>query len=109
MLKKLLYLLSVLIITQVMSVDSVHAQSNSENYSDSPPIYIAFHWHMHQPIYWPYESVVETEARGAYSFSLQEVHTSRTGPYTNWPSNAVQMGIDADMSHFGAQVSSQDR
>lgn len=105
MLKKLLYLLSVLIITQVMSVDSVHAQSNSENYSDSPPIYIAFHWHMHQPIYWPYESVVETEERGAYSFSLQEVHTSRTGPYTNWPSNAVQMGIDADMSHFGAQVS----
>ncbi len=70
-----------------------------------PPIYIAFHWHMHQPIYWPYESVVETEARGAYSFSLKEVHTSRTGPYTSWPANAVQMGIDAGMDHFGAQVS----
>ncbi|MGM0737853.1 MAG: T9SS type A sorting domain-containing protein [Bacteroidota bacterium] len=72
---------------------------------DGPPVYIAFHWHMHQPIYWPYESVVETEARGAYSFSLREVHTSRTGPYTDWPSNAVQRGADAGMVHFGAQVS----
>lgn len=81
------------------------AEAFQQTESEDPPIYIAFHWHMHQPIYWPYESVVETEARGAYSFSLQEVHTSRTGPYTNWPANAVQMGVDADMPHFGAQVS----
>lgn len=68
-----------------------------------PPIYIAFLWHMHQPIYWPYESVVQTESRGAYSFSLRQVHTSRSGPYTTWPRNAVNMG--RTMPHFGAQVS----
>lgn len=77
----------------------------SEQSENGPPIYIAFHWHMHQPIYWPYESVVETESRGVYSFSLREVHTSRTGPYTDWPSNAVQRGANAGMPHFGAQVS----
>ncbi len=76
-----------------------------EGPDSGPPIYIAFHWHMHQPIYWPYESVVETEARGEYSFSLKEVHTSRTGPYTSWPANAVQAGANAGFEHFGAQVS----
>ncbi|AXJ01992.1 Por secretion system C-terminal sorting domain-containing protein [Cyclonatronum proteinivorum] len=81
------------------------AQQAEVPQQENPPIYIAFHWHMHQPIYWPYESVVETEARGAYSFSLKEVHTSRTGPYTTWPANAVQKGISAGMPHFGAQVS----
>jgi hypothetical protein len=73
--------------------------------STSPKIYIAFHWHMHQPIYWPYESVVQTENRGSYSFSLREVHTSRSGAYTTWPANAVQAGINAGFDHFGAQVS----
>ncbi|MCC5932693.1 MAG: T9SS type A sorting domain-containing protein [Balneolales bacterium] len=81
------------------------ARQTDQSLQSNPPIYIAFHWHMHQPIYWPYESVVQTEARGAYSFSLKEVHTSRTGPYTNWPANAVQKGISAGMPHFGAQVS----
>lgn len=86
----------------VFLVTEAQAQDTENN---NPPIYIAFHWHMHQPIYWPYESVVQTENRGAYSFSLQEVHTSRTGPYTNWPANAVQLGINANMPNFGAQVS----
>lgn len=85
----------------ILLTTSVYSQETQNN----PPIYIAFHWHMHQPIYWPYESVVETEARGAYSFSLQQVHTSRTGPYTWWPFNAVQMGANANMANFGAQVS----
>jgi hypothetical protein len=69
------------------------------------PIHVAFHWHMHQPIYWPYETVTETEARGAYSFSLIDVHLNRSGPYTTWPSDAVQLGIDAGLGHLGAQVS----
>lgn len=94
-------LLTVLFLLSLMASIQTIAQDTQSN----PPIYIAFHWHMHQPIYWPYESVVQTENRGAYSFSLREVHTSRTGPYTDWPANAVQMGINANMPHFGAQVS----
>ena len=79
---------------------------NNTAEAEDPPIYIAFHWHMHQPIYWPYESIVETEARGAYSYSLRdEVMLPRTGPYTNWPADAVQRGINANMENFGAQVS----
>jgi hypothetical protein len=70
-----------------------------------PPIHIAFHWHMHQPIYWPYETVVQTNDAGRYGFSLMEVHQTRTGPYTTWPADAVRAGRDAGLSHLGAQVS----
>jgi len=72
------------------------------------PIYISFLWHMHQPIYWPYESIVTTEARGVYDFSLYAVHDDRAGPYTGWPIDAVEAGMAASGSvpdHFGAQVS----
>ncbi len=71
----------------------------------NPKIYIAFLWHMHQPIYMPYQNIVQTQQSNVYSFSLYDVFLSRTGPYTNWPKNAVQKGISANMGHFGAQVS----
>ncbi len=71
----------------------------------NPKIYIAFQWHMHQPIYYPYENCLTTDASGKYSYSILDIHTSRTGPYTNWPKNAVQKGIDAGFPNFGAQVS----
>ncbi len=69
----------------------------------NPPIYIAFLWHMHQPIYWPYESVIATDANSRYPYSVADIHNQRTGPYTTWPWNAVQKGVG--MQHFGAQVS----
>jgi hypothetical protein len=71
----------------------------------NPPIYIAFLWHMHQPIYWPYESLLVTDANARYSYSVVDIHNQRTGPYTSWPKDAVQKGINAGMGHFGAQVS----
>jgi hypothetical protein len=71
----------------------------------NPPIHIAFLWHMHQPIYWPYESVLATEAAGRYSYSVVDIHATRSGPYTSWPKDAVEKGISAGMPHFGAQVS----
>ncbi|MBX2974968.1 MAG: T9SS type A sorting domain-containing protein [Ignavibacteriaceae bacterium] len=71
----------------------------------NPPIYIAFLWHMHQPIYWPYESIVQTQLQNRYPYSVFDIHNSRKGPYTNWPNNAVQKGINAGLPNFGAQVS----
>ena len=71
----------------------------------NPPIYIAFQWHMHQPIYFPGETLTETDRAGHYSYSIKKIHTDRTGPYTNWPADAVQKGIDANLGHLGAQVS----
>lgn len=76
-----------------------------KNQSSNPPIYIAFLWHMHQPIYWPYESIIQTEQNNRYPFSVIDIHNQRYGPYTSWPRNAVQKGINANLPHFGAQVS----
>jgi len=69
------------------------------------PIHLTFHWHMHQPIYWPYEPVTQTESGGQYGFSVQQVHTDCSGPYTDWPVSAVQSGMDWGFDHLGAQVS----
>ena len=69
------------------------------------PIYIAFLWHMHQPIYWPGENVMQTQAAGHYGFDLLTIHLDRTGPYTAWPLDAVQAAMDAGLGSCGAQVS----
>ncbi len=69
------------------------------------PIYISFLWHMHQPIYWPYEDVVTTHNRGVYSYSLKDIFASRHGPYNWWPHNAVKAMADAGLPWGGAQVS----
>ncbi|HOT76403.1 MAG TPA: hypothetical protein PK467_11480, partial [Candidatus Wallbacteria bacterium] len=69
------------------------------------PIYISFHWHMHQPVYWPYEDMVTTHNRGVYSYSLLDVMYSREGAYTSWPYEAVKAAADAGLANAGAQVS----
>ncbi len=73
--------------------------------TDNPPIYIAFQWHMHQPIYYPAETVIETEQNDRYPYSLFEIFDQRSGPYTHFPSDAIQKGINAGFPHFGAQIS----
>lgn len=101
--KYLLILLSILLITpriySQFNIDTI--QSNKTN----PPIYIAFLWHMHQPIYWPYENIIQTEQNNRYPFSVIDIHNQRTGPYTSWPKNAIMKGITANLGNFGAQVS----
>lgn len=72
--------------------------------AQQPKIYIAFQWHMHQPIYTPGETVIETYNKGTLSYNLLDVFTSRTGAYTTWPSNAVKKLISAGLPG-GAQVS----
>jgi autotransporter-associated beta strand protein len=71
--------------------------------AQQPPVQIGFLWHMHQPIYYPGETVTETTAAGHFSFSPTDVHNQRYGPYTNWPANAIQSG--ASLPHLGASVS----
>ncbi len=95
------FVLSLLLIQSV----SFSQKAGSEKPQANPPIYIAFLWHMHQPIYWPYESVVQTDANGRFPFSVTDIHNQRLGPYNSWPKDAVQKGINANMPHFGAQVS----
>ena len=69
----------------------------------NPPIYIAFLWHMHQPVYWPYESIVQTQSNNRYSYSVYDIFNQRIGPYTSWPAGAISKGLS--LPHFGAQVS----
>ena len=69
------------------------------------PINVAFLWHMHQPVYYPYESIVQTQNAGRYSFNVLDIHNQRFGPYTTWPKNAVQTGANAGLAHLGASVS----
>jgi hypothetical protein len=81
------------------------AEPVKEHKNTNPPIYIAFLWHMHQPIYYPYESIVQTDLLHHFPFSVTGIHTDRTGPYTSWPKDAVLSGINANLPHLGAQVS----
>ncbi len=71
--------------------------------ADYYPIHVGFLWHMHQPIYYPYESIIDTDAAQRFSFSVIDVHNQRFGPYTTWPRDAVQAGLG--LAHLGAQVS----
>jgi alpha-amylase/alpha-mannosidase (GH57 family) len=80
-------------------------QGSEKDANTNPPIYIAFLWHMHQPIYFPYESIVQTQLNNRYPYSVFDIHNQRWGPYTSWPKNAVSKGITANLPHFGAQVS----
>jgi autotransporter-associated beta strand protein len=67
------------------------------------PVQVGFLWHMHQPIYYPGESIIQTTNAGRFSFSVTDVHNQRQGPYTSWPKDAIQIG--AGLPHLGASVS----
>jgi hypothetical protein len=96
----------ILLTTFFLLPASAQEEIKSTNRSlTNPPIYIAFLWHMHQPIYWPYETVVQTDQNSRYSYSVVDIHNSRYGPYTSWPKDAVLKGVNAGFGHFGAQVS----
>ena len=73
--------------------------------SAQAPIHVAFLWHMHQPVYYPYETIVQTQIAGRFSFNVLDIHNQRFGPYTTWPKNAVQTGANAGLGHLGASVS----
>ncbi len=77
--------------------------SIARDVSAQEPIHVGFLWHMHQPQYRPGENILQTDASGAFSFSVTDVHNQRLGPYTTWPKDAIQSGLG--LSHLGAQVS----
>ncbi|MEM8835514.1 MAG: dockerin type I domain-containing protein [Planctomycetota bacterium] len=66
-------------------------------------MHVSFLWHMHQPIYAPYMDPLAVDGSGMFSFSVTDVHNMRVGPYTWWPTNAINAGLS--LPHLGAQVS----
>ncbi|MFM7245523.1 MAG: autotransporter-associated beta strand repeat-containing protein, partial [Planctomycetaceae bacterium] len=71
--------------------------------AQQPPMQVGFLWHMHQPVYYPGESILQTTSAGRFSFSVTDVHNQRLGPYTTWPKDAIQIG--SGLPHLGASVS----
>jgi autotransporter-associated beta strand protein len=71
--------------------------------AQQPPMQVGFLWHMHQPIYYPGEGIIQTTNAGRFSFSVTDVHNQRLGPYTTWPKDAIQIG--SGLPHLGASVS----
>ena len=71
----------------------------------SEPMHVTYLWHMHQPVYYPYERVQDTDSNGRFNFSVASVINDRTPNYTSWPKDAVQQGADKGMAHAGAQCS----
>ena len=72
----------------------------------SEPIHVTYLWHMHQPIYYPYESPQTIDSNGRFNFSVQGVWDSdRVGAYTTWPKDACQAAADKGIEHGGAQMS----
>lgn len=67
------------------------------------PIHVTHLWHMHQPIYYPYESVKNTDANGRFNFNIQsEVWDGdRFNCYRNWPADATWKAS----GHGGSQMS----
>ena len=85
-----------LVVAGVMGWQAASAQN---------PIHVTYQWHMHQPIYFPYESVQATDNANRFVFSVAGVHGERSGNYGEWPKDAVQMGADRGLPHAGVQVS----
>ena len=71
---------------------AIHASPSAQAQA---PIEVGFLWHMHQPIYYPYETITQTQANAHFSFSVVDVHNQRLGPYTGWPRDAIDGALYA--------------
>ena len=70
------------------------------------PIHVTYLWHMHQPVYYPYETANQTDANNRYAFSIRGTHDERAGNYTTWPKESVEQAVGrAGLEHAGAQCS----
>lgn len=73
--------------------------------SGAPKIHVAVHWHMHQPIYWPGENIIET-SRNPQNTDDPVGHVTwpdRVGGYTHYMADAVER--NSNLPHAGAQIS----
>lgn len=71
----------------------------------SIPIYVALHWHMHQPIYWPGEDIVATSRNPKNTVDVLGILSwpDRIGAYTHYPVAAMRPFLD--LPYAGTQVS----
>jgi hypothetical protein len=67
------------------------------------PIHVTHLWHMHQPIYYPYETVRNTDANSRFNFNVEGNvwDGDRYNCYREWPAGAVGRAS----GHGGSQMS----
>jgi len=97
--------LSLLLLFVLAAVDPSSAMASPVDPTSKSPIYIAFLCHMHQPVYYPGETVLQTEAAAHFTFSVENVHTDRKGPYPTWLKDALQNLVKANLPHAGTHLS----
>ncbi len=96
------YFVCAFMLATVFTCAVLHAEEPQAKARASVPIYIAFHWHMHQPIYQPYENVCNSMAADS---SIRDVFDQRVGAYSTWPADAIESGMNNGLEHLGASVS----
>ncbi|MDD2238239.1 MAG: hypothetical protein PHG65_13625, partial [Kiritimatiellae bacterium] len=71
------------------------------------PFHVTHLWHMHQPIYWPYENFKATDANGRFPYNIEGsvFDGDRRSAYQYWPPAAVSYAHDRGMAHGGSQCS----
>ena len=71
------------------------------------PIHVTHLWHMHQPIYFPYETLRETDSNGRFPYNIEGsvFDGDRRDAYQYWPPSAVGYAHSRGMAHGGSQVS----
>jgi len=67
------------------------------------PMHVTHLWHMHQPIYYPYETVRNTDANSRFNFHIESQvwDGDRYNAYRHWPAGAVGRAF----GHGGSQMS----
>ncbi|MBP7653962.1 carboxypeptidase regulatory-like domain-containing protein, partial [Candidatus Dependentiae bacterium] len=76
----------------------------------SDKMYFAYHWHQHQPIYWPYENIVNTAGNPKNTTPVLDVLTwpDRINSYTHLPIDFVSQKVAYEGSPWknaGVQIS----
>ena len=71
------------------------------------PIHVTHLWHMHQPIYFPYETLRETDSNGRFPYNIEGsvFDGDRLDAYQYWPPSAVGYAHTRGIAHGGSQVS----
>ncbi|HOK41829.1 MAG TPA: hypothetical protein PLD27_12425, partial [bacterium] len=84
---------------------SVVVSATPKYRQQSNKMYFAYHWHQHQPIYWPYENIVQTASNPKNTTPVLEVLTwpDRINSYTHLPIDFVAQ--KANFGHRGVQIS----
>jgi len=89
----------------ILSDFSAMVSATPRNQESSTNMFYAYHWHQHQPIYWPYENIMQTKDNPKNTTPVMDVLTwpDRINSYTHLPIDFVSG--KANFGSRGVQIS----